>query len=247
MTKKTTQTSLNTRKPRVDPAGRMTKALLKKCKELRRLYVEAEENDIKARRAFAVACCDICHDTAYGDRAVENAADHLGLDPSTIRDYAAVVDAWSDEAKFLKEASAKDKFLKPLSWSHFVEVAQVKDGRVRRSLLTSARKEGWSVRELKKAIRERTSGANTPAPQDSAEAEQPAAPSPLKASATQLSTVLGDQLPKQIRDASAEDLDAALEELKTLRDKLDLCIQQLEERRKLEARKGKASRESKSK
>ena len=73
MATRTSKASSNPKKPGGESAGRTNNALLKKCGELLRLFVEARKSDIKKRRNFAVACHDVCNAAEYGSNAVKKA------------------------------------------------------------------------------------------------------------------------------------------------------------------------------
>ena len=128
-------------------------ALYKAIEELRTLFAEADRKDVENRYVIAVKCRDLRDAGKYGDGAVATAAAKLNRKPATIKNYANVAKIWPDPEKFSKLAAKKGKRGKTLSWYHFVDLTREENGNRRRSLMTKALKEGWSVAELEAARR----------------------------------------------------------------------------------------------
>ena len=124
-------------------------AIYKGLKKKRAAFAQVE-----AEYKYAVGeAVNTVKDTAtYGSRAVETLAVLLSYDPSTIHDYAGVAQnwkSWDEVDDILRETNAVGQ---PLTFSHLIELNPVHDPRDRSAYLRDARREGWSVRQLREAI-----------------------------------------------------------------------------------------------
>ena len=126
-------------------------ALHESIEKVRTLLAETDEKDVVNRYEIAVRFCELRDGGKYGKGVVPKVAAKLGLGEATVHDYANVAETWPDAKKFSKLAAKKGEHGRPLSWSHFVELTREENGTQRRSLMTKALKEGWSVPELKAA------------------------------------------------------------------------------------------------
>ena len=75
----------------------------------------------------------------------------LGLDDSTLYDYAQVAGRW-DKRAFESLLRRNGKYGLPLSWSHLAELALVIDDERREGLIQTTLQNGLSVRKLKEQI-----------------------------------------------------------------------------------------------
>jgi len=136
----------------------MNDALRKQYKSIHNLLVEADTNNNRSRYKIAVLCLRVRDgdgmEKTYGERAVNQLANALGKKKTWVYDWARVPDAW-DAKHFEKLVARKDRFKKPLSWSHFVALSVVKDASERERLTEESLTRGWTVRELTKALRGR--------------------------------------------------------------------------------------------
>jgi hypothetical protein len=162
-----------------------------------------------------------------------------------------VAETWPDREKFLKLVGKQSEDTKPLSWSNWVRLAEVKDGRRRGRLVGLAKKKGWAAVKLELKRDDGDLQSN-----DKADDGKPNAKvsNPLQAATQNVSAQVGTlkaglarlvkELPAKITKAKPAELDSAVDELRPARkelgelcDALDECIGQLEQRQKLEAKK----------
>lgn len=95
----------------------------------------------------------------YGKRAVGSLAKALGVDKSTLYDYAKVAGAWSnDELGELRERSTAKGL--PLSFSHLLLIAEQEDKDTRDEWVEKVFAEALSVRQLRKLLNPREATAN---------------------------------------------------------------------------------------
>ena len=127
------------------------KNLRAKCQEARKLLAAAERTDVVARYQVGVIVREAMDEGRYGKKAVGRMEKDLGRDQQTLYAYGVVALAWSaaDFRAMTKEPNAKGI---PLTWSHYEEIAAVKDGRARRGLVTRAQKKCLTVRQLREII-----------------------------------------------------------------------------------------------
>lgn len=121
------------------------------CTRLRDLMSRAELDDIVNRHAVGIVVQEVRDGAKYGSGAVGKIAHELGVDESTLSRYAKVADAWT-KPEIVALAKMKNAHGLPLTWSHLVEIADVKDGRRRRGLVGKVIEEGLSVRGLRALI-----------------------------------------------------------------------------------------------
>ena len=135
--------------------GRSTnESLLGVCSTIRGLLAGADRDEVETRHRAGLALRLVRGaPQTYGQHAVEGVADELGLSARTLYQCINVAECWSAE-ELRAELEKTTRFGMPLSWSHFVHVAAVRDGRLRASLLDRCRDNVWSVRELAQRIKE---------------------------------------------------------------------------------------------
>jgi hypothetical protein len=211
--------------------------------------------DVERRYKIAVECNEIRTDGRYGENAVSRVAQHLGWSERKVGHYADVA-ATYNKNKFQELVSKTDKYGKPLSWWHYVELSQEPNGSRRRSLLSKTLRNGWSVRELAAARK------NDPTSEDRNRSDANGPPDEQRILLSAVDEVLSevdafggawDKLPTKIEKGDAGDVTDALDRLKQARQNLDNqyqarakllddCIKQLELRCQLEARKQEADK-----
>ena len=230
----------------VSNAGDMSDALLKISNEIKALVVDADRHDVAARYKIAVPCREVRDGSQYRTGDVEKLAKFLHWHASTVYDYAQVATVWTDEQEFGRSVKGRGKCL---SWSHIVELTREKDANRRQSLITGALSGGWSVERLAKE--------HGGSPVEEADSSSPATePTHAVTAATEdalaklavLKRTWEDDLPQKITNAEPDELDAAFEKVSQVRRDfdtfyqagvraIDLCLVQIEERRKLETSK----------
>jgi hypothetical protein len=155
------------RKPRGDAVANTNNELLEAVNRIHAMVVEAETRDVKQRYEIATACRELRDTYGYGEQGVKALAARLKWHPSTVHAYANVATVWSPD-KFAKEAEKHDASGKPLAWSIFVELTSEGNGNRRRSLLSRARRECWTVPQLR-AARDAKSSATADQADDTGE------------------------------------------------------------------------------
>jgi len=89
----------------------------------------------------------------YGKKAVAKIAKALGREESTLYDAGRVAEKWAPQ-RFAELANKRGKVRgNRLFWSHFVELAKDMKPKRRDSFIEDILREGWSVRDLKLAIK----------------------------------------------------------------------------------------------
>ncbi len=209
-------------------------ALTKKIAGIKQLLIEADQRDVAARYEIAVECQAIIagdgKGKVYGTGAARKLGKALGWSKTAVYAYVAVAETWNKE-KFRELAEKRDKFEKPLSWSHFMVLAAEKDAKRRRDLISKTHKAGWSVRDLKRAV-----AGMEPKAAKAAGAEEPKPPRPLTAAIANFTTglntakanadVYGKEIAKQVGDAEPSVLKTgSLEQLKKARADLEILYQ----------------------
>ncbi len=204
-------------------------ALSKKIAETKRLVIETDERDVPARYKVAVACQAVIagdgKGKTYGAGAAKKLGKSLGWNKSTVYAYEAVAKAWNQE-KFDELAAKRDKYGKPLSWSHIMFLATEKDAKRRRTFTKQTIDNGWSVRDLKKKVGGKSDETETTG------AEGPKPPRPLVNAVDNYATALttakanadtfGQAIDEQIEHAKPEELKSdLLARLKQARKDLD--------------------------
>lgn len=131
----------------------MNTALQKRCAAIQTWLARAASDDVQARHRVGQLLVDTRKkEQVYGANAMGHLAAALRRPVSTLYRYAFVAECWSGrEMKTL--AGQLNAFGEPLSWSHWVELAQVRSRNTRERLHARALKEGLSVRELAHAAR----------------------------------------------------------------------------------------------
>ena len=219
-----------------------------KLLQIKERVVAADKNDVPVRYEIAADCREILagdgKGKVYGAGAAKKLMATLGWSKSAIHAYTAVADAWK-KAEFRKLAARKDKFRKPLSWSHYLTLAAAKDAEQRQALVEQTLTEGWSVRELKRA-------ASGNPPNGTGTIEEPEAPRPLVNSvnnytiglhtAKSNANVFGSEITKQVNADPTDVNSSVLTKLKQAQADLDAFYQTESKRlaaliRKIEASK----------
>jgi hypothetical protein len=262
MTQKMTRKKLNVAEHESNPngaAGKMNDALLEQANQTRDRIAKIENNDVMGR--YAVACdFHTTRDAAkYGANAMQKFAKFVGWSLTTVQDYAKLAATWPDAQKFAKLAAKQNKNGIPLSWSHFVALMREEDAELRADLMAQALKKGWTVAELEAGRKTPTSGPSdntgTATTDSTAGTAEPVAANPVIAMVsgvaeklTAVKATCETDLLKTIAAAPAATLDETLTSLQTAREQvvtlhkstlnsIDVAIAQVEERRKLEAKK----------
>jgi hypothetical protein len=195
------------------PAPTTALALEKKVEAIKQLLAEADKQDVAARYKIAIQFHEVIagdgKNKKYGAGAAKRLGNALGWSRSVVYAFDAVAKAW-DQEKFDAMAAKRDKFGKPLSWSHLMVLAAEKDAKRRRDLTSQTLGSGWSVRELKRNVR-----GETP---DGAEktGESPKPPRPLTNAVDNYTTTLaaaknnagvyGETIGEQIENAEPAEL-----------------------------------------
>jgi hypothetical protein len=205
----------------------MNDRLLKAANTIRDMLAQAEASDIMKRYDVAVAIEQVRANAAYGKKAVQLLADHLGLPVQTCHDMANVAKRWPNKKAFEKLATKPGKFGVPLSWSHFIQFGREEDAKRRGGLLTKARDNGWTVEQLKA---ERKANAS-----ESDDETQVAPPKTERSSgvAKAMETVerelavlksepvaLGERLQRKIANASVDELPETMERLQSMKERV---------------------------
>lgn len=100
------------------------------------------------------------NEATFGVYAIEQIADFIGENPTTLHNLKQVAEAFSEE--FIKEWSSRPNSKgKCLTISHFVHAAMPKSAKERETMLARAIANGWSSRELLQEINATGSAANT--------------------------------------------------------------------------------------
>ncbi len=190
--------------------------LTKKLTRLKERVVAADKRDVPARYEIAVECHEILAGDGkgkrYGAGAAERLRTTLGWSKSAVHAYVAVADTWSKE-EFRKLAAKRDKFEKPLSWTHYLVLAAEKDAEQRQALIEQTINGGWTVRDLKQAAAgnpppgtRTTKETKTPRPLVNAVANYAIGLHTAKANAD----VFGTEIAKKVEDADPSDLNSSL-------------------------------------
>lgn len=130
------------------------------CGQARDLLAAGAEEDLRSRYSVAVIAKEVREDVAtYGERSVETLADELGQDKSTIYKWIKVAKAFEHET-ISDVLEKRDRFGRPLSWSHVALCASVPKREM--ELLERALREWPSVKDLKKLVAAARSGSKEP-------------------------------------------------------------------------------------
>ena len=135
--------------PKAERKPTQERALIAKCQKIKRLELAATSDECNGRYAIGVEILSVRTDKkTYGTGAVEKIAAALGRDANTLYDYGKVAEVW-DEPKFETQSKKPNKNGVPLSFSHFIVLANVKDAAGRARFLEAALAEALSVSALK--------------------------------------------------------------------------------------------------
>ena len=119
----------------------------------REALLKADQNDVQARYKVALIAVQVKDEAEFGKDGLGRMDEELGLGKSTLYSYARVAETWKAE-EFVEVSSKFNAKGMALSWSHWQELAGVRDGRARRPLLERTVRECLSVRDLRAAIKE---------------------------------------------------------------------------------------------
>lgn len=120
------------------------------CDKLRHLFAGAAQSDSLGRYEIGALVRDVKINAAYGKRGVHSLAEDLAIDASVMYAHAVVATVWTP-TEFKKLASRLTAKKHALSFSHWIELAQVGDDH-RGGLIERAFSEDLSVRALKDAV-----------------------------------------------------------------------------------------------
>ena len=140
-------------------AHRVSTALAAMSSPLRAKYVAIGEHLGRTRRRSLLARYDVGvivqeimdDEVAYGPRAVALVCDALGLKKTALYDAASVARRWR-RSEFHALAEHPTLHRVPLSFSHFVAVAELAEAARCDALLSQARSGGLIVRELRHLV-----------------------------------------------------------------------------------------------
>lgn len=126
------------------------------CEQIRALLSKADLGEVEARYNAGRLLLGVRRAPGtYGSHAVAQLAAELGRDTATLYRYALVPERWSPAqmAVLIARRTSKNN---PLSWSHWVELAQIESDTLRASLLERTLHQSLSVRELTKIIQQQS-------------------------------------------------------------------------------------------
>ncbi|HEX7604566.1 MAG TPA: DUF1016 N-terminal domain-containing protein [Polyangiaceae bacterium] len=131
----------------------MNPALQRRCAAIQKWLVRAASDDVQMRYRVGQLLVDTRkQEQVYGANPVGQLSLALRRPVSTLYRYASVAECWS--SKEMKALAGKlNVFGEPLSWSHWVELSQVRSREARERLRERTLAEGLSVRELAHAVR----------------------------------------------------------------------------------------------
>ena len=237
-------------------AGHMNDALLKKAREIKGFIGQTESNDVSARYKVACGIFEVRDSAKYGTNAMELLAEFFGWSLTTVNDYATVAETWPDADKFAELAARTNRNGLPLSWAHLIALTRESDGKRRLKLVEQTLENAWTVAELKKQRQAGAGGSDTEGEDsDGDDAKGSKSSNPVEnmvsGMAEKLMAAKGkwdSALPKEIQKAPADDLEGMLVALQEHRkqvielhnatlESIDTAIEQIKERRKLEAKK----------
>jgi len=134
------------------------KRIAKRTKQIREGFSRIENADIMGRQILAAQIEAFIEETEkYGEKYVEDLAEVVGKDPSTLYAYAKVARGWTrEEIECLLRPDEKGS---PLTWSHFIKAARVVDRDLRDQLLREAKENRWSCRKFGEEVKERLADA----------------------------------------------------------------------------------------
>jgi hypothetical protein len=127
----------------------MNLPLRRRFHAIQKLLATAAAGEVRIRYKIGAIVGSVQEGEAtYGTRAVERLALGLGRDPATLYRYGVVARVWS-EREMRALCRRRNRYGEPLSWSHWLELAGLRDWK---SWLERALAEGWSVRRLREEI-----------------------------------------------------------------------------------------------
>jgi len=134
----------------------MTPALRIEYEHLKSRLASADRSEVIDRHEIAVVVRKILDDgTKYGEGAVKQLEAALGIDDRTLYRRAHVAGIWPTVDAIERLLSLRNKFGRPLTWSHLEVLAEVADENDREALIDLTLAKGLSVRKLRALIAKR--------------------------------------------------------------------------------------------
>jgi len=150
--------------------------LASKIDTIRRLFDDRTSSEASTMYRIGAEVVAIKTDEAkYGTTAVKHLARAVGCSSANLYSYATVAETWGD-MEFEERIARVDASRRPLTFSHFIELAKVRDQEQRERLLNVALAKSLSVRALSRAARDADSGAPRPASQTAVRSIAPLGP-----------------------------------------------------------------------
>jgi hypothetical protein len=159
----------------------MRPELKEQCDRIRELLANNERDTVLARYQVGAIVAKVkSEDATYGTAAVDQLAKALGLDSTTLYDFAKVADEWEESGieDLMGRTGARGL---PLTWSHLVELVRVTDRTSRQQLIQEVLKEQMTVRVLRERISTLSNGR---APDETVSPEAVMEPAPSVARQT---------------------------------------------------------------
>lgn len=147
-----------------DIVGGMNTALRAVYQSIRDLLARASRDEVRNRFQVGVLVAEVKRwPNKYGNGAVAALAKALSQDTQTLYRCATVAECWS-VSQLDTLVLRHDEYGQPLSWSHFVLLANVSPARERKELFERCLNHSLSVRELVALIDARRRVQGTPGP-----------------------------------------------------------------------------------
>jgi hypothetical protein len=140
-----------------------TCALRERCETVRRLFIEARNAGCSARYRIGAVVLGIMDDpTKYGTSGVKSLASAVRKNEDTLYMYASVARCWNAD-EFGALSARVGRHGEPLTFAHFIALAQVPSTERRSALLECALADGLAVRELRRIVAQRAMRDDAPA------------------------------------------------------------------------------------
>lgn len=133
----------------------LAEALAEQLERILQQQANANRRNVADQYPISCICQDIRDnaDGKYGKTPIKAALEKLGWERAWFYKLARVADAWLTEESIKADAERVNSRGIPLSWSHFVELAGIKDDEPRESILREALDKAMSLQELKGRIK----------------------------------------------------------------------------------------------